>query len=171
MKEVCDIIEKKGVKRILELGCGYLRHLEYLSNRYPHVDLYGIDISKECVARAKELGKKQIVVFADDIRNLGTYTDVLGKIDLIFSYGIFTYLERPDFECVCKILKDNFNGYVVYTDTADGRRIEDIKESAELRFKKYVHPYLEIFQKYNIEQLKFMYGDDGASFTYVGVQH
>lgn len=170
MKEICDAIEKRGIKRVLELGCGYLRHLEYLSNRYPHLELYGIDITEECVARAKELGKKQIIVFADDIRNLEKYKDILHNVHLIFSYGIFAYVERADLEHICKIIRDNFKGPVVYTDAADGRRIEDLTESIELSFKKYIHPYLTIFPKYGIEQKRFAYGDNGASFTYMGVQ-
>ena len=171
MKEICDAIEKRGIKRVLELGCGYLRHLEYLSNRYPHLELYGIDVTEECAKRAKELGNDQIMVFVDDVRNLGRHADILDKIDLIFSYGIFTYLERPDLERVCGILRDYFKGYVVYTDSADGRRVEELKESVELSFKKYVHPYIEIFAKYRLEPIKFMYGDNGTSFTYVGIQH
>jgi len=172
MKEVCKIISENRVNAVLELGCGFGRHLKFLSEKYPHLELYGIEIVKgadqKIQGELKNRGGVSIII--DDVRNIERYRDILRRVNLIFSYGIFVYLNRADLEHVCRIIKDNFKGTVVYTDAAVGKRIEDLEESIELNSKKYIHPYLKIFDKYHMEQISFTYAESGESFTYVGVQ-
>jgi len=49
--------KKKGIKRILDLGCGSGRHTVYLAKR--GFEVYGIDIAKEGIKIAKEWLKKE----------------------------------------------------------------------------------------------------------------
>lgn len=41
-----------GVKRVLEVGVGAGRAVQYLSERFPHLEIYGTDISEQAVQRA-----------------------------------------------------------------------------------------------------------------------
>jgi hypothetical protein len=113
---------------------------------------------------------ENIMVFADDVRNLDKYSNILKRVGLIFSYGIFVYLDKSDLERVCQIIEDNFKGIVVYSDAACALDIENLQDSVEVRINHYVHPYLKVFAAHNIEQIKFEYAENKNSFVFVGVQ-
>ena len=54
---VVRMFKKRGVKRVLDLGCGSGKHLLYLAGR--GFDLYGIDISGEAIKTARGLFKEK----------------------------------------------------------------------------------------------------------------
>ncbi|MDO8495324.1 MAG: class I SAM-dependent methyltransferase [bacterium] len=170
LREIENLIETKKVKTVFELGCGFLRHLEHLANKYPHLNLYGVDITPQIIDRAKELNNSRIQVFADDIRNIEKYQDILKKADLIFSYGIFAYLAPEDLEKVCGVIQKHFKGYVVYNDAAQKRDLSKLSESIPLSSQSYIHPYPAIFKKYGLEEIQSGYSQDKESFNFVGKQ-
>lgn len=170
LEEIENLIEAKNIKTVFELGCGFLRHLEYLANKYPHLELYGIDITPEIVNQAKELNNPRINVFVDDIRNIEKYQGILGKADLIFSYGIFAYLKPADFEKVCATIQKYFKGHVVYNDAAQKRDLSKLTHSIELSSQSYIHPYPAIFKKYGLQEIVSGYSPDKESFNFVGRQ-
>lgn len=170
LKEIENLIEAKNIKTVFELGCGFLRHLEYLANKYPDLELYGIDITPEIVSRAKELNNPRIKVFVDDIRNIENHKDILGTADLILSYGIFAYLNPADFEKVCATIQKYFKGHVVYNDAAQKRDLSKLIHSIELSSQSYIHPYPAIFRKYGLEEIQSAYSPDKESFNFVGRQ-
>jgi ubiquinone/menaquinone biosynthesis C-methylase UbiE len=57
MPRVVKLFKKKGVKRVLDLGCGSGRHLVFLAKR--GFDIYGIDIAKEGIKIAKNWLKSE----------------------------------------------------------------------------------------------------------------
>ncbi len=170
LKEIENLIETKNVKTVFELGCGFLRHLEYLSNKYPDLTLHGVDITPQIIDRARELNNPHIQVFVDDIRNIEKYQDILKKADLIFSYGIFAYLNPADFEKICEVIQKHFKGYVVYNDAAQKRDLSELTHSIELSSQSYIHPYPAIFRKYGLEEITSGYSPDKESFNFVGKQ-
>ncbi len=170
LREIENLIETKNIKTVFEFGCGFLRHLEYLSNKYPHLELYGIDITPEIIGRAKELNNPRIQVFVDDIRNIEKYQNILKNADLIFSYGIFAYLAPEDFEKVCSVIQKHFRGCVVYNDAAQKRDLSKLAESIKLSSQSYIHPYPAIFKKYGLEEITSGHSPDKESFNFVGKQ-
>lgn len=57
MTEVVKLFKKKGVKKVLDFGCGTGRHLVYLAkNKF---DVYGIDIAEEGIGQSKKWLKKE----------------------------------------------------------------------------------------------------------------
>lgn len=170
LEEIEHLIETKNVKTVFELGCGFLRHLEYLAKKYPHLELYGLDITPQIIDRAKELNNPRIQVLVDDIRNIEKYEDILRKADLLFSYGIFAYLNPADFEKVCAVIQKYFKGYVVYNDAAQKRELSQLTDSIPLSSQSYIHPYPTIFKKYGLEEIQSGYSPDKESFNFVGKQ-
>ncbi len=170
LKEIEELIETKSIKTVFELGCGFLRHLDYLARKYPHLELYGVDITPQIIDRAKELDNPRIQVFVDDIRNIEKYQDILKKADLIFSYGIFAYLNPANFEKVCGVIQKYFKGYVVYNDAAQKRDLSELTQSIKLSSQSYIHPYPAIFKKYGLEEIASDYSPDKESFNFVGKQ-
>ncbi len=170
LKEIENLIETKDVKTAFELGCGFLRHLEYLAKKYPRLEFYGVDITPQIIDQARELNNPRIQVFVSDIRNIEKYQDILKKADLIFSYGIFAYLNPGDFEKVCGVIQKYFKGYVVYNDAAQKRDLSKLDRSIKLSSQSYIHPYPAIFKKYGLEEITSGYFSDKESFNFVGKQ-
>ena len=170
LKEIEGLIETKKVKTVFELGCGFLRHLEYLAKKYPHLELYGVDITPQVIDHAEELNNPRVHIFVDDIRNIEKYQDILKKTDLIFSYGIFAYLTPQDLERVCDIIQQYFKGYVVYNDASQKRDLVKLSKSINLSSQSYIHPYPAIFRKYGLEEIQSGYSPDKESFNFVGRQ-
>ena len=171
LREIENLIETKSIKTVFELGCGFLRHLEYLAKKFPHLELYGVDITPQIIARAKELNNPHIKVFVDDIRNIERYKDILEGAGLIFSYGIFAYLAPPDLEKVCAIIQKYFKGYVVYNDAAQKRDLSQLARGVKLSSQSYIHPYPAIFKRYGLEEIQSGYSPDKESFNFVGKQN
>ena len=57
--KIANLFKKKGVKKILDLGCGSGRHLVYLVKR--GFDVYGFDISEYGIKMTKDWLKKEKV--------------------------------------------------------------------------------------------------------------
>jgi len=49
---VTELFKERRVRRVLDLGCGAGRHIIYLTQK--NLDVYGIDISKEALRKAKQ---------------------------------------------------------------------------------------------------------------------
>ena len=56
---ITNLFKKKGVKKVLDLGCGSGRHLVYLARR--GLNVYGFDISEHGIKIAKDWLKKEKV--------------------------------------------------------------------------------------------------------------
>jgi len=57
LPKIVKLFKKKGVKKILDLGCGSGRHLVYLSKK--RFEVYGIDIAKHGIEIAKKWLEKE----------------------------------------------------------------------------------------------------------------
>ena len=55
MEKICKLFEEKGIKRVLDLGCGTGRHLIFLSKR--GFEVYGMDASP----KALEIARKWLI--------------------------------------------------------------------------------------------------------------
>jgi len=96
--KIVRLFEKKGVKRILDLGCGTGRHVVYLAKN--GFDVYGIDIAEDGIKIAKKWLKEN---------NLKANLKV-GSI----------YQKLP--------YKDNFFDAVISTNTIHHERIKNIRK-------------------------------------------
>jgi len=52
MEKISDLFKEKGVKRVLDLGCGTGRHIVYLSKK--GFEVYGMDASPKALEMAKK---------------------------------------------------------------------------------------------------------------------
>lgn len=97
--KIVKLFKKKGVKRVLDLGCGSGRHLIYLAKN--NFEVYGIDISSEGIKIAKKW-----------LKNKGLRADLkIGDI----------YKKLP--------YKDNFFDAVISTNTIHHGKIENIRKT------------------------------------------
>ena len=54
---IVKLFKRKGIKRVLDLGCGSGRHIVYLARR--NFDVYGIDIAPEGIKIARDWLKNE----------------------------------------------------------------------------------------------------------------
>jgi len=52
MPRITELFKERGVRQVLDLGCGAGRHIIYLAQK--DFDVYGIDVSKEAIRKAKQ---------------------------------------------------------------------------------------------------------------------
>lgn len=95
---IASLFKKKGVKRVLDLGCGSGRHLIYLVKK--GFDVYGFDISEYGIKIARDWLKKE-------------------KLRANFKIGNI-YKKLP--------YKDNFFDALISTQTLHHNRISKIRE-------------------------------------------
>lgn len=82
----------REARSVLELGCGVGRNLYVLQQRYPRMELYGVDISREGIAHASRHVHGKFL--AGDLYDLDTLLSGL-EVDLIVTMGVLIHL-HPD---------------------------------------------------------------------------
>jgi len=97
--KLTEILKKRGVKRILDLGCGTGRHVIYLAKN--GFDVYGFDIAEEGIRLTKEWLKKE-------------------GLKANFKIGSI-YKKLP--------YKDNFFDAIISTHVIHHGKIEDIRKA------------------------------------------
>ncbi len=99
MPKIAKLFKKKGIKRVLDLGCGSGRHTVYLVKN--GFEVYGIDVAPIGIKMAK---------------------DWLGKEKLKANFKIGNIYKKLPY-------KDNFFDAVVSTQTIHHERIENIRKA------------------------------------------
>lgn len=99
--KIADIFKKRGVKKVLDLGCGSGRHVVYLAKN--GFDVYGFDIAKEGIRLAKEWLKDE---------------------HLKANFKIGSIYEKLPY-------KDDFFDAIISTHTIHHGKIEDIRKAIE----------------------------------------
>lgn len=95
-KMICERIKlhNSDPKRILELGCGSGRNLDYLGNLFPDAEITGVDINLEAIelvqlsSRIKKINKDVLKLNWDD----------LGSFDVILTSGFLMHINHHDIE-------------------------------------------------------------------------
>lgn len=83
LEELSDVINYYQFKNILEVGCGEGRVLRRLRERYPEVNLSGIDVSDLIIQEARERSINSNIDFeVVDLRNI---VEIKEKYDLVFT--------------------------------------------------------------------------------------
>lgn len=149
------LLKKKGVKRVLDVGCGLGKVTTYLSKK--GLDATGIDISPRLIALAKKKASNLDVNTTFEAVDLERYNPT-EKFDAVLFAGV---LEHIDAEVTMmrnskKVLKEN--GHIVITDkpafhslfTKRDARIGHIRRYSKksLRRKLSLAGYKEINIKY-----------------------
>ncbi|MCX5715070.1 MAG: malonyl-ACP O-methyltransferase BioC [Candidatus Omnitrophica bacterium] len=92
-EDLADWMEAKGLRRILEIGCGTGNFTRLLRNKYKNSDIHALDISEKMIEVAKEkLGDERIEFLVED----GESVVLSDKFDLITSNACFQWF--GDFE-------------------------------------------------------------------------
>jgi SAM-dependent methyltransferase len=95
-KMICEKIKLHSLdpKRILELGCGSGRNLDYLGNLFPDAEIIGVDIN---------LGALEVVQLSSRIKKINKDVlklnwDELGSFDVIMTSGFLMHINHHDIE-------------------------------------------------------------------------
>ena len=78
--------------RVLDVGCGTGAFLEFIGKRFPHPELWGIELDPERAARARARVPSATVVAADAREGLRRLE---GRFDLITLWDVFEHLPEP----------------------------------------------------------------------------
>jgi ubiquinone/menaquinone biosynthesis C-methylase UbiE len=105
-----DAIPKKNVFCIVEAGIGSGKALELCAKRFPEVILYGVDISKSMLLKAKIRNRKSIrkgnmIVYHSDISKLPLVDQ---SVDVLYTINTLYFWNDPDlvFKEIRRVLKN-----------------------------------------------------------------
>lgn len=128
-------------KKVLEIGCASGANLFLLAKKFPEVNFYGIDISKNAIETGKEFFKKNninnVFLKTSSILDLSSFSDK--SMDIVFTDAAIIYVGKDQIDGVlremCRITK---KAIVLCEQHTDERPFYD---------NKWVHNYREIISK------------------------
>jgi len=81
-------------KSLIDIGCGYGRYLKVISEKYPEISLYGVDIAESQIKKAKEYLDNESIILS--VAN-GTHLPFEEKVfDMAITYGCFSAVKKRD---------------------------------------------------------------------------
>lgn len=141
VKGVADQLKEEGKTRVLDLGCGFGRHLIYLAEQ--GFDVSGIDISQEAVEMTKEKLEEENLeaeVLQADMKDL-PFSDE--EFDAVLAITVIGHATKPDIEEtvdeVYRVLRNDGFFYGNLPSKGDSRYDtgEPIEEGETYRTKEY----------------------------------
>ncbi len=136
--------------RVLDLCCGYGRHIKYLNNKVFQV--VGYDLSLYLLNKAKEFLSNKVFLVKGDVRNLPFPSECFDAVLNFFtSFGYFK--EHKDnvqqIEQVSCVLKSGGRFLFDYFNPIQAKKIHDVKTERE--FKTYIIKERRWYDKENKE--------------------
>jgi SAM-dependent methyltransferase len=91
-----NIIFKKNIKKILDIGCGIGANIKHFSKKFPDINFTGWDYSKSQISTAKKINKNPRVTF--NLQDIYKIKKKKYDYDLVFSvhtFCVFKSIESP----------------------------------------------------------------------------
>lgn len=117
-----------GIKKILDIGCGFGRQLKVLSEVYPKAEIIGIDISPALLKEAEKYltDCPNITLHLQDFHSYAPR----GKFDLITEWACFCHVPPELIHNVstqCHKLLRKKGGYMLLVDIPKGTKLDPKK--------------------------------------------
>lgn len=137
--------------RLLEVGCATAEFARYLRLTRPQVDYYGVDISRQAVARAKEKYPGIRCEVADPEIRLGADLRRLGfpdRFDVVYAKDVLHHQTRP-YEFLAALLEVASDAVIIRLRTRDVGATElDPEQSCQYHYQGWM-PFLVL----NVQEL------------------
>ena len=111
LNKVLDLIKNVGIRKIIDLGCGYGGLTRYVAKCLSAdlTDVYGVDVVEERLMEAKS---KDINVYKSDL-NKDRLPFLDNSFDLVMSFGALEHLTCFDNFFIESYRLLNHNGYII----------------------------------------------------------
>ena len=143
--------QMKGVRRVIDLGCGFGYTTAGLKELFPDAEVFGTNIeSSYQFTLAKKLAAKR----SFEIK--GSFEEI-GAVDFMFASEYFEHIPNP-IEHLCQILMHNNPKYFVIANAFNGIAIGHFKE------------YSHLGEKYSGREMSKMFNDSMRFYGYKKVK-
>ncbi|MAD52456.1 class I SAM-dependent methyltransferase [Idiomarina sp. UBA3162] len=141
--EVCNLIEREKVERVIDIGCGPGQFSEYLTDRLPTADYLGLDFSETAINLARK--RCPMLSFAcEDVRN---YTSDSGDIKTV--YIMLEVLEHIDDDInLLKLFPSGANVIFSVPNFDSFGHVRFFKTSNEIKKR-----YKSVFRNMNVKEI------------------
>ena len=96
-------IEKHKPSSIIDIGCGYGRYLKIIKNKFPNIELVGMDISETQINFAKNyLSDDSIQLYINDCKKINYDNKYF---DLVITYGCLGHIPKKSVKKVFNEMK------------------------------------------------------------------
>ena len=134
------ILQKKNIKKILELGCGDGVNLRIIAKKNKTIDLHGIDINKTVIKKAISAINKlyfNIKLIYGNMKNLKKYKN--NEFDVVFTDAALMYVDnRNIYKILNEIFRISRSKVFICEQHTDGKHFYN---------DKWVHNYKEIIHR------------------------
>lgn len=93
-EKLAEVFAEEKERFVLDVGCGGGQMVHRLHRLYPHLRLWGIDLSEELIARARERAVQEGNSLQFEVANAQDLPFSDGKFDVVFS--LFSIKHWPD---------------------------------------------------------------------------
>ena len=96
-------IDKHKPTSVIDIGCGYGRYLKIIKNKFPNIELVGIDISETQINFAKKyLSDDSIQLYINDCKKINFDNKYF---DLVITYGCLGHIPNSSVKTVFNEMK------------------------------------------------------------------
>lgn len=152
---------------VLELGSASGANLFLLSEKYPNVKFYGIDVSKKAIKEGQtfftQKGLKNVILSTSSITDLKNFEDK--SMDIVFSDAALIYIGKEKIDDILKeIVRVARRGIVLCEQHINGESFYD---------DKWIHNYKEAIKNIKISKVDFVkisenvWGGDWGKYGYI----
>lgn len=106
------------IKTITDIGCGFGDGIEFIREKFPHVQVTGVDLVTEFIEKCRQK-------YPDCDFKIGDYVDVLTRTDAVIASGVFNhhtgtiYKDIDNLVQICKDLKVNYLAFDSLSNNVD----------------------------------------------------
>lgn len=100
LASMLDQRDPKQIRRILDFGCGTGGSCPWATQKWPHADYVGYDVSEESIAVARQRYKSFKVSWTSETGNLGLF-------DLVLTNGVFHHIQPNERSRALEVVRES----------------------------------------------------------------
>jgi len=162
---------------ILELGGGYFRNILILSEKIPEETFFNIDFSQGIEEKLAEINNQKINLIRSSVTQTENYKHILQRSKIIFTYGLFMYLNESQtiqvFADIKKLCKSGTQIVIVepgktISENNEFMNCELLQSSFRRETGTYIHNYPKLFENAGFLIEKKTYNTKNINIFIVG---
>jgi ubiquinone/menaquinone biosynthesis C-methylase UbiE len=127
MNTVKDTLNTSHPLKVLEVGCNYAQNLKILKDKFPNIQVYGIDISEEAIDKAQNIIPDGNFTTTSLFRLSRTFRPDF--FDIVFTSGVLIHIAPQDIKKAITEIQTVAKYYISHTEIMTDEYYDRVKHS------------------------------------------